>query len=76
MPLATLQGWVRRGWVQARQQATPPRRWIAWADDAEIARLRERHQRPAGYYTRRLWVDEEPDFAGGHPASRSARSRK
>lgn len=76
MPLATLQGWIRRGWVRARQQEQAPRRWIVWADDAETARLRERRQRPAGYYTRRLWVDDEPDFAGGDPASRSARSWK
>ena len=68
MPLATLQGWIRRGWVQARQQAAPPRRWIVWADEAEVQRLRERHQRPAGYYTRRLWVDEERDGANdAHP---------
>ncbi len=58
MPLATLQGWIRRGWVRAHQQEHPPRRWIVWADEAEVERLRERHRRPAGYYTRRLWTDE------------------
>ncbi len=72
MPLATLQGWIRRNWVRARQQEQAPRRWIVWADDAEIERLRERHQRPAGYYTRRLWVDEVSDFAAGEPAIRAA----
>ncbi len=72
MPLATLQGWIRRKWVRARQQEQAPRRWIVWADDAEIARLRERHQRPAGYYTRRLWVGDEPGLADGDPANRAA----
>jgi len=74
MPLATLQGWIRRGWVRARQQEQAPRRWIVWADKAEIERLRQRHQRPAGYYTRRLWVDGAPDLADPEAASRMAGS--
>jgi len=74
MPLATLQGWIRRGWVRARQQEHAPRRWIVWADEAEVARLRERHQRPAGYYTRRLWVDEVSDFVDSDPVVRMATS--
>ncbi len=69
MPLATLQNWVRRGWVRAWQQAQPPRRWVVWANAAEVERLRRRHQRPAGYYTRRLWVDEAPDPADAEAAS-------
>jgi DNA invertase Pin-like site-specific DNA recombinase len=58
MPPVTLFTWIRRGWVTGRQQADPPRRWILWADEAELERLRERHQRPTGYYTRRQWVEE------------------
>jgi DNA invertase Pin-like site-specific DNA recombinase len=58
MPDVTLYNWIKRGWVKARQQENPPRRWIIWADGMEIEQLRERHQRPNGYYTRRLWVDE------------------
>jgi len=72
LPRATLQGWIRRNWVRARQQEQAPRRWIVWADDVEIERLRERHQRPAGDSTRRLWVDEGSDFADGTPAIRAA----
>jgi hypothetical protein len=56
MPPVTLFTWIRRGWVTARQQEQPPSRWILWADPAEVERLRERHQRPPGYYTRRRWV--------------------
>ena len=58
MPASTLQQWARRGWVRARQQGQPPRRWIVWADEAEVEQLRRRHQRPTGYYTRRLWVGQ------------------
>jgi hypothetical protein len=36
MPDITLYDWVRRGWVKARQQPQPPRRWIVWADETEI----------------------------------------
>ncbi|MDP9373946.1 MAG: recombinase family protein [Chloroflexota bacterium] len=74
MPLATLQGWIRRGWVRARQQEHAPHRWIVWADEAEVARLRQRHQRPAGYHTRRLWVDEVSDCADSDPVIRMASS--
>ena len=52
----TLHQWIRRMWVRAHQQAQPPRRWIVWADGAEVERLSALHQRPAGYATRRLWV--------------------
>jgi len=58
MPSVTLHNWIGRGWVRARQQSQPPRRWIIWADSVEIERLRERQQRPRGYYTRRIWVGE------------------
>lgn len=58
MPEITLHNWIRRGWVQARQQAQPPRRWIVWADVAEVERLAQLHQRPAGYHTRRLWIED------------------
>lgn len=57
MPTVTLYTWIGRGWVKARRQQQPPRRWILWADPAEVERLRERHQRPQGYYTRRRWVE-------------------
>jgi hypothetical protein len=58
MPPVTLFTWIRRGWVTGRQQADSPRRWILWADEAELERLRERHRRPTSYYTRRQWVEE------------------
>lgn len=55
MPNVTLYHWIRRGWVRARKQE---RRWIVWADEAEVERLRRLHRLPRGYHTRRLWVEE------------------
>jgi hypothetical protein len=68
MPEVTLHNWIRRGWVQARQLAAPDRRWIVWADTAEVGRLQALHQRPAGYYTRRRWVEDVEQPAGGDAA--------
>jgi hypothetical protein len=39
VPASKLAGWVRRGWVRARK--TPgQRRWILWADEQELGRIR------------------------------------
>ena len=78
MPPGTLDRWLRRGWLTTRQEQQPPHRWIVWADEAEVARLRALHQRPAGYATRRRWVDEEgdgPATVGGHQANEAPRGR-
>lgn len=61
MPPVTLFHWIRRRWVKARMQESPQRRWVVWADEAELERLRERHERPRGYYTRQLWTGESAD---------------
>jgi hypothetical protein len=60
MPPVTLFNWIQRGWVTGRQEAQPPRRWILWADDAELERLRQHRRRPAGSDTRRRWVEATP----------------
>lgn len=67
VPVATLYGWARRGWVKARQLQQQPRRWVAWADEAELERLRQLHELPRGYHTRRLWFEPE---GGSDDASR------
>jgi hypothetical protein len=64
MPAITLHSWLRRGWVTGHQQEQVPRHWILWADAAEVERLRQRHQRPRGYYTRRLWIEDTPELPG------------
>jgi DNA invertase Pin-like site-specific DNA recombinase len=48
MSAGGLQGWVKRGWVHARQVPTGGRYWIIWADGDELSRLRKlrAHGRP------------------------------
>jgi hypothetical protein len=58
MPVATLLGWLKRGWITGRQDTRPPYRWIITANSAEVQRLRALHQLPAGYHNRRRWTDD------------------
>jgi hypothetical protein len=60
MPHVTLYDWIRRGWVTGRREATPPRRWILWADDAEVERLRQRHRRSLSEEGRQRWLAHPP----------------
>lgn len=57
LPKGTLQHWIRRGWVRARQEAGGLRRWIVWADGAEQERLRPLGQRPLPDELRRRWTE-------------------
>jgi DNA invertase Pin-like site-specific DNA recombinase len=58
MPPVTLFNWLQRGWVTGRK-SPGTNRWILRADPAEVARLRQMHQRPHGYHTRRRWLDQD-----------------
>ncbi|MEL7334329.1 MAG: zinc ribbon domain-containing protein, partial [Cyanobacteria bacterium J06560_2] len=62
MPEVTLYNWIRRGWVNARQQPDPPKHWIVWADEAELERLRTHRQRPAGEVLRLHWKGGTSDI--------------
>lgn len=64
----TLDAWVVRGWVTARCEETPPYRWVLWADEAEVERLRERHQRSLSEEARQRW-QARPATAGADTAS-------
>jgi DNA invertase Pin-like site-specific DNA recombinase len=57
LPKGTLQHWIRRGEVQARQEPTGLRRWIVWADSAERDRLRALGERPLPDELRRRWTE-------------------
>lgn len=59
MPQGTLYGWVKRGWVRARQQQTSPYRLIAWADPTEIERLKHLQQTSLSQRMRQQWLDRE-----------------
>jgi hypothetical protein len=48
MPDTTLDAWVRRGGVQARQEPET-QRWILGAEASEVERLRQRRAVPAGH---------------------------
>ncbi len=63
MPSVTLYNWVQRGWVKARQQEQPPHRWIIWADEMELERLRTHRQRPTGEILQQRWKGEMPTIA-------------
>jgi hypothetical protein len=57
--VGTLGHWIGRGWVRARQEPHGLRRWIVWADAAELERLRELHQRPVDDTIRQRWFQQE-----------------
>jgi hypothetical protein len=65
MPDTTLHAWVRRGWVQARQEPET-QRWILWADTSEVERLRQRRAVPAGHYSHQRWLDTALPAAHAH----------
>jgi hypothetical protein len=57
IPAGTLEHWIRRGWVTARQADEPLRRWVVWADPAEQERLRQLARRSTADEARRRWTD-------------------
>lgn len=59
MPPVTLHTWLRRGWVHGHRDDTGQRAWILHADPDELAHLRQRRQRPNGYYTRHRFLDNQ-----------------
>lgn len=73
MPQVTLHTWVARGWVHGWHDDTPQRGWILHADPDKLAELRQRRQRPNGYYARHRFLNnqtpppEEGDHRDEHP---------
>ncbi|WP_222110074.1 recombinase family protein [Streptomyces cupreus] len=59
MTTSTLYAWIHRGWITVRRESRWPHRLIAHADQQELAALRERRTRPPGWYSRRLWTDDD-----------------
>jgi hypothetical protein len=55
---STLHQWRKRGWLQARWHEHS-KRWVAWADEAELQRLKERGALPAGEVSRQMWLDAQ-----------------
>ncbi|MGB3299309.1 MAG: recombinase family protein [Phormidesmis sp.] len=44
MPAVTLYGWIKKGWVQGRQETFANKRWMVYASPAEIVRLKQLQQ--------------------------------
>ena len=55
---STLHLWRKRGWMQARRYENG-RRWVAWADEAELQRLKQRCAVAAGDKIRDMWLDDQ-----------------
>ena len=49
MPVPTIHSWLRRGWIGSRKLADAGGRWILWADDEELDRLRRLRSSPRGW---------------------------
>jgi hypothetical protein len=64
MPTATVYNWIYRGWLTARRHGD---HWIITADQHGLERLRERRDRPPGYYTRARWTQPATRQEGDHP---------
>jgi DNA invertase Pin-like site-specific DNA recombinase len=64
IPRGSLSHWISQGEVRARQLDEPLHRWVVWADEAELERLQQYHQRSIGDDFRRRWTEvplaEEP----------------
>ncbi|HEU5392829.1 MAG TPA: recombinase family protein [Streptosporangiaceae bacterium] len=70
MPTASIYNWIRRGWITARR-APGGRNWIILADQQQLAELRERRNRPPGYYARARWAP--PQTQPGKPQEKGQR---
>jgi hypothetical protein len=55
---STLHQWRKRGWLQARWH-DQSKRWVAWADEAELQRLKQRCVLSAGEASRQMWLDAQ-----------------
>jgi hypothetical protein len=56
MPAVTLYGWWRRGQVKGHYHGSGTRRCVLWADEREVARLRQLHQQPVALKIRHRWL--------------------
>ncbi len=73
MPTASIYNWIYRGWITARR-APGGRNWIITAGEQQMRELRERRDRPPGYYTRARWAppqaetgETQEEGQGGQP---------
>ena len=63
---STLHQWRKRGWLHARWH-DQSKRWVAWADAAELQRLKQRSALPASEVSRQVWLDAQHSHPTGVP---------
>ena len=56
IPRGSLHHWICQGLVRARQLDEPLHSWVVWADEAELERLLQYHQRAIGDDFRHRWT--------------------
>lgn len=70
IPDTTLYGWLRQGWLEGRKQEKPPYRWIIYADEAEIERLKQGRQFPLSDRIRQQWLGEKSPLSPDHSSEK------
>ncbi len=50
LPHSTLYSWMRRGWINAKRLPIGQGRWVLWADDEELDRLRRLRSCPKTWH--------------------------
>jgi transposase-like protein len=63
---STLHQWRKRGWLHARGH-DQGKRWVVWANAAELRRLKQRSALPAGEVSRQMWLDAQRSHLIGIP---------
>jgi DNA invertase Pin-like site-specific DNA recombinase len=58
MPGVTLYNWLCRGLVKGYRHPEGAHHWVLWADEAELARLRQRRVEPAGRPHHHRWLEK------------------
>ena len=63
---STLHRWRKCGWLQARWHHQS-KRWVAWVDEAELERLKQRCALPAGAESRKRWLEAQTVLSTASP---------
>jgi DNA invertase Pin-like site-specific DNA recombinase len=73
LPHPTLYSWMRRGWVNARRLDLGPQgRWLLWADEDELDRLRRLRDCPRSWHSQRHAADlTRPKLRSAHSSDSS-----
>ena len=65
MPDITLYDWLRRSWVQGHRHSHKSNRWVVWADEQELARLRQKRAEPPDRLNHDRWIEKRRQDTAG-----------